>query len=124
MKALLIYSIILSLLSSYLLKDLRFLRLIPRFHPDIFPLSFLVSVITRVQDFGGCLRLLSMCRTRVVDREREGNARSGRKKVFLRLCAKLFWRMIYYANPKPKPDSQSRSLSCRGLGRRAPQIIR
>ena len=51
-----------------------------------------------------------------------GRARSRRWQHF---CAgertELFWLMIYCANPRPNPGSQSGSRSLRGLGRRAPQ---
>ena len=36
---------------------------------------------------------------------------------------KLFWWAIYCANPKPKPNSRSVSLSRRGIGRRSPWVI-
>ena len=56
--------------------------------------------------------------------EREGNMRPGRKKnIFVRVCEKLFWLTIYCANHRPKSDSQSGSLFCRVLGRRYPHII-
>ena len=67
----------------------------------------------------------SVCHPRVgsalCNREREGNTRSGRKQNrFVRVRVKLFWRAIYCANPRPEPDSQSRYLSRRGMGRKAP----
>ena len=43
---------------------------------------------------------------------------------FVWLSVELLLRTIYCANPRTKPDSQSRSLYHRGLGRRAPWIIR
>ena len=53
------------------------------------------------------------------DREREGNLRSGRKQnIFSRVCAKLLRLAIYCANPRPKPDPQSGSLSHRVMGQR------
>ena len=57
--------------------------------------------------------------------KKEGNARSDRNQNDLVwMCAKIFWHAIYCTNPRPKPYSQSGSLSCKGLGRKSPQIIR
>ena len=42
---------------------------------------------------------------------------------FVRVCAKIFWRVIYCANPRPEPDSQSGFMSHRALCIRAPRII-
>ena len=39
------------------------------------------------------------------------------------MCTKLFWSVIYCANPRPEPDTHSGSLSCRGLGIWYPRII-
>ena len=56
--------------------------------------------------------------------EREGNVGSGRKwKSFFLVCAKMFWRAIYCANPRPEPYYQSGSLSHRVLVRQDPLII-
>ena len=43
---------------------------------------------------------------------------------FVRMWVKLFRRAVYCANPTPEPDSQSGSMSRRGLGRRASLIMR
>ena len=46
------------------------------------------------------------------NREREGNTRlGGRRKSFAQVCAKLFWCIIYCANPRPEPNYQLGSLS-------------
>ena len=48
----------------------------------------------------------------------------GRKRNnFAQVCKKLFWRAIYYTNTRPEPDSQSGSMSCKGLGIQALWII-
>ena len=50
--------------------------------------------------------------------------RLGRRwKSFAWVCVKLFWPMIYCANPRTESKSQSVSLSLRGLGRQYPWII-
>ena len=47
----------------------------------------------------------------------------GRWKSFLRVYTKLFWRAIYCANPRPKNNFRSGTLSPRVLGRLSPRII-
>ena len=86
---------------------------------------FCFHVISRVQSFGVCLLTSSVCIAHMLrDQEREGNGRSDRKqKSFVRVCAKLFWRKIYCANPIPETDSQSVSIYHIGLGRQDPRII-
>ena len=59
------------------------------------------------------------------DLEGEVNMRSGRKwKSFVQVCAKLFRCAIYCANTRPEPNYHSGYLSCRGLGRKDPYIIK
>ena len=58
------------------------------------------------------------------NQEREVNTRSGIKgKNFVQVCEKIFWHVIYCANPTPKLGSRSGSLTHKGLGRQAPWII-
>ena len=52
-----------------------------------------------------------------------GRGQVGDRNFFASVRAKLFWCAIYCANPKPDPKSQSGSQSCRGMERRAPQIM-
>ena len=47
----------------------------------------------------------------------------GGENICAGVCAKLFWRPIYCANPKPNHDSQSRSRYHSVMGRRDLQII-
>ena len=52
------------------------------------------------------------------DRDREVNERSVRRlESFVRVCTKLFWHAIYCANHRLEPDTQSISMSHRGLVR-------
>ena len=53
-----------------------------------------------------------------------GWGRMGDVEVLLDLCAKLSWHVIYCSNLRPDAGSQSVSLSLRGLGIRAPKILR
>ena len=65
-----------------------------------------------------------IARARCADECREGGVIQVVKKKFVGVRAKLFWRAIYCAKPRPDPGSQSGSRSRRGLGRRAPRIMR
>ena len=53
-----------------------------------------------------------------------GRGRVGGEKLCAIVHAKLFWIVIYCANLRPNPGSQSGSQSRRGIGRQAPQIMR
>ena len=55
---------------------------------------------------------------------RLGKGHTNGNIFFADMRKKLFWRVIYCANPGPDAESQSGSSSCWGLGIRAPQIIR
>ena len=46
-----------------------------------------------------------------------------KRNSFVWMCAKLFWRYIYCANPRRDLDSQSSSLSWRGFRRKDTWII-
>ena len=86
---------------------------------------FYFPVISRIRASGVGFRMSYAWSARALrNQEREGNARSGGiRKIFVQVCMKLFWREIYCANNRPKPDPQSLSLSHRGLGIWAPWII-
>ena len=52
-----------------------------------------------------------------------GRGHTGGVKLSADVRAKLFWCVIYCANPRPDAGSQSGSRSCKVLGSRAPQVI-
>ena len=71
-----------------------------------------------------CLCSVAKESARVMRKQgREGRGHAGDKKSYAGVCAKLFWRAIYCAKPRPDPGSQSGSWSHRGLGRRSPRIM-
>ena len=53
-----------------------------------------------------------------------GKGHTGDEKLFTDVSAKLLWRVIYCANPRPNVRSQSWSWFRRGLGIRALWVIR
>ena len=104
-ESLLIYNIIWSFLSSYFLTGLCFLRQNPIFlHWYLFYVFFLCHC--PCSSLRG-MSLSSICVLRALcDWERGGGTRLGRKqKNFARVCTKLFWSTVYWANPIPKPES-------------------
>ena len=61
---------------------------------------------------------------RVVQFIKGGEREVGKENKYLCVgVRKKFWNVIYCANTRPKPDSQSVSLSCKVMGRLAPHII-
>ena len=110
MEALLIYNLIWSLLSSRFLTGTIFLRQYIAYlffsSSPMFDHPVVVSV-----------HLPHVARALRINKEREMQGWSGRNN-FVRVCAELFWRATYYANPRPETDYQSGYLSLRGLGRR------
>ena len=95
------------------------------FTPMYYVPSLLLPHHLRVQPPGGCFRPSTACGAHAFHNwEREENAQSGgRRKSFVQLYKKLFWRAIYCANTRPETDIQSGSMSCRGLVRQSPWIM-
>ena len=88
-----------------------FIRQYPWFLLQIFPPS----------DAIGCLRSWPWIAPAVRKWGGVRRVHMGGKKLFADSSAKLFWRTIYCANPRPNARYQSRSRSCRGLGSWAPR---
>ena len=65
-----------------------------------------------------------IARARCANEGGGGRGQAGGEINCAGVRVKLFWRAIYCAKPRPDPGSQSGSRSCRGLGRRDPQIMR
>ena len=65
------------------------------------------------------LRLSSVSSAHVLCNQGGGwDVRLGRKRNnFARVGMKIFWHAMYCANPNPELESQSGSLSYKGLGR-------
>ena len=58
------------------------------------------------------------------EQEGGGQGHAGGKKKCVGVREKLFWRAIYCVKTRLDTGYQSGSRSCRGLGRRAPRIMR
>ena len=86
---------------------------------------YYLSVISHIQASGGFFHMPYVCSARVLRNwGKYGNeSLGGRQNSFARVRAKLFWREIYCANPRPEPNSHSVSMSHMGLGRRYSHII-
>ena len=86
----------------------------------LFPLNWSRAILQRLIP-----SVFHMWRVRyTISKGREGNTRLGRRwKSFARVCAKLFWIVIYCSNLRPEPNSQSGSLSHRGMGSQYPLIM-
>ena len=66
---------------------------------------------------------VAMGRARGAQMRGGGRGHTGGKNKCADVRGKLFWRAIYFANPRPDVGSQSSSRSRRGLGSQAPRII-
>ena len=124
-EAIMVYNIIWSLLYSHFLTVPYFLCQITRFLRQYLSsiLFFLSLTMLEPPEAVYVYCLHAACTWS--DQEREENAKLSKKRNnFAWVCVKLFWHMIYFANHRPETDSQSESLSHKGLGRRSPQIIR
>ena len=98
---------------------------VPDFYANIVHLVSSDSPLLIVYDPPEAASVLHPRGTRALrNQEREGNTRSSnRRKSFVWVYAKWFWCTIYCTNHRTKPDSQSGSLSHRGMVKWAPRII-
>ena len=102
-----------------------FLHWITRFlHQYSWSCVFCFPIISHIWASRGWLWPSYACIMRVAQSVKGGKYEVGQDtKEFFWVLPKLFWRVIYCANLRPKPDYQSGSLSHRVLGRQDPWII-
>ena len=101
-----IYHPIWSLLSSLFLTGPWFFSKFTAFNAHIFPLSSFIPLPPMLEP-PEAFPILCLCEARACCAIKKGGKMRGQKgsDFFARVCTKLFWSIVYWANPIPKPES-------------------